>query len=82
MGFGSPMANGRKLVTHDINGNPLRWRDPKDILHAVELAPPVSDIGIGTWWTRCGAWNIARSEARGSKEDVTCPTCRSIERGI
>jgi hypothetical protein len=76
------MANGRKLVTHDINGRPLRWRDHKAVVHAVELAPPTSNVGIGAWWTRCGQWNISRSEAWGGRDDeVTCPACRTIERG-
>jgi len=76
------MTNGNKLVTHDFNGRPLRWRDPKSTVHAVELAPPPSDVGIGTWWTRCGQWNISRSEAWGGADDVTCSVCRAIERGI
>lgn len=76
------MASERKLFTRDINGRPLRWSDPGGVIHAVELALPVSDAGIGAWWTRCGQWNISRSEAWGSEAEVTCPACRTIERGI
>jgi hypothetical protein len=76
------MVNGRRLVTHDIIGRPLRWRDQKAVVHAVELAPSPSDVGIGAWWTRCGQRNIARSEAWGGGDDLTCPACRTIERGI
>jgi hypothetical protein len=71
------------LVTHDINGRPLRWRDEKGVMHAVELAPPRPDSrAIGAWWTRCGSWNISRTEAWGGQDSLTCKSCSAIERGI
>ena len=76
------MPSNRNLVTHDINGRPLRWRDVKGVVHAVELAPASADSVIGSWWTRCGSWNISRSEAWGGHDDLSCPSCRTIERGI
>ena len=76
------MPERRNFITQDINGRPLRWRDVKGVVHAVELAPASPDGVIGTWWTRCGAWNISRSEAWGGADELTCPSCRTIERGI
>ena len=71
------------LLTHDINGRPLRWRDGQGVTHAVELSPPRADNGvIGSWWTRCGGWNISRSEAWGGQDKLTCQSCSAIERGI
>ena len=71
------------LVTHDLNGRPLRWRDEKGVTHAVELSPPRAEIAnIGAWWTRCGSWNIARTEAWGGQDKLTCKSCLAIERGI
>ena len=72
------MANGRK--THDINGRPLRWRDDRGVIHAVEFAPPSTEgSNPGSWWTRCGASNISRTEAWGSPNAITCPSCLKIE---
>jgi hypothetical protein len=77
------MTNSRNLVTHDVNGRPLRWRDESGVTHAVELAPPRPDTDtLGAWWTRCGAANISRSEAWGGDDDLTCKSCAAIERGI
>jgi hypothetical protein len=71
------------LVTHDINGRPLRWRDAEGVTHAVELSPPrLEKDAIGAWWTRCGHWNISRTEAWGGDDSLTCPSCTAIERGI
>ena len=71
------------LVTHDINGRPLRWCDDKGVTHAVELSPPRPDSNdIGVWWTRCGAWNISRAEAWGGHDKLSCQSCLAIERGI
>lgn len=74
------MANDRKLITHDINGRPLRWRDDRGVIHAVEYTPSDSN-GAGAWWTRCGAANISRTEAWGSPSDLTCLSCTKIEAG-
>lgn len=74
------MTDGRKLVTRDINGRPLRWRDDRGVIHAVEYTPPSTPGGSpGAWWTRCGAANISRTEAWGSPSNLTCLTCIKIE---
>jgi hypothetical protein len=70
------------LVTRDVNGRLLRWRDKSDIVHAVELAPPAGRLAIGAWWTRCGANQISLHDAWGEDEEVTCPSCITIERGM
>lgn len=72
----------KNLVTHDINGRPLRWRDDSGVTHAVELSPPHPESAVGAWWTRCGGWNIARTEAWGGQDKLTCQSCSAIERGI
>jgi hypothetical protein len=76
------MPGSKNFVTHDINGRPLRWRDHEGTVHAVELSPPGAQGAIGAWWTRCGGWNISRSEASGSHEELSCRSCAAIERGI
>ena len=71
------------LVTHDIDGRPLRWRDTRGVTHAVELTPPNPHTSLaGAWWTRCGAWSINRSETWGGQDKLTCTSCAAIERGI
>ena len=77
------MPTARNLVPHDVDGRPLRWRDVKGVTHAVELTPAAANDGaIGAWWTRCGAWNIDRTEAWGGEDRLTCRSCSAIERGI
>jgi hypothetical protein len=71
-----------RFVTRDLDGRLLRWRDPAGVLHAVELAPAASYLGVGAWWSRCGRWPISRSEAWGANDEVACPACRTIEYGI
>jgi hypothetical protein len=74
--------DGRRVVTHDLNGRPLRWRDDRGVIHAVEFSPPSTQGGVGAWWTRCGAANISRTEAWGSPNEITCAACRKIEAGV
>ena len=76
------MQNMPTLITRDIDGRPLRWRDTEGVLHAVEQAPGDKLSSIPSWWTRCGAWHIPNSVAWGACEEPTCSSCRVIERGI
>jgi hypothetical protein len=76
------MADGLDFVTCDLSGRLLRWRDNSDVVHAVETARSSARPRISAWWTRCGRWTIARSEAWGGGDDLTCPACRTIERDI
>ena len=76
------MPNTLKLITRDLDGRPLRWRDKAGVLHAVEQAPRTDLSTVPAWWTRCGSWHIPNSVAWGGSEDLTCPSCRIIEHGI
>jgi hypothetical protein len=70
------------LQTHDHEGRLLRWRDSAGLVHAVEHAVADAPGGIDVWWTRCGRWNVARGEAWGGEDELSCPACRVIEQGI
>jgi hypothetical protein len=76
------MPTARNLATHDVDGRPLRWRDMKGVTHAVELTPAAANDSVGSWRTRCGGWNIDRSESWGGDDRLTCQSCSAIERGI
>jgi hypothetical protein len=76
------MADGLNFVTYDLSGRLLRWRDNSGVVHAVETVPSRAPRSIRAWWTRCGSWNISRSEAWGGCDELTCSACRVIERGI
>jgi hypothetical protein len=76
------MQNTPTLITRDIDGRPLRWRDQQGVLHAVEQAPRNELSSIASWWTRCGLWHLPNSVAWGASEEPTCSSCRVIERGI
>ena len=76
------MTNTPTLITRDVAGRPLRWRDGKGVLHAVEKAP-LSDLSrMTSWWTRCGVWHLPNSAAWSGCEEPTCASCRVIEHGI
>jgi hypothetical protein len=70
------------LVTRDVNGPLFRWRDPAGVVHAIELAPAARGLALGAWWTRCGAHQISLHEAWRGVDEVTCPSCNTIERGM
>jgi len=76
------MINTPALVTRDVEGRPLRWRDSRGVLHAVEQAPRSDTFSVSSWWTRCGLWHLPNSAAWGACEEPTCASCQVIERGI
>ena len=76
------MQNAPTLVTRDMTGRPLRWRDSEGVLHAVEQAPRAQSFNVASWWTRCGVWHIPNSVAWGACDEPTCSACKVIERGI
>lgn len=76
------MPNAPALITRDMDGRPLRWRDKEGVLHAVEQAPRSELFSVSAWWTRCGHWHIPNTAAWGACDEPTCSACRVIERGI